>query len=241
MNNSYKFYSKQKIGVRNKFNSKKKIIYGIDSTELLVDKILSKVKNESKILDIGTGTGHLPKLICNKTNKKFSITACDLSEKMIEIANKMNNDSRIFFEIADNFALPYADKSFDLVIGKLVTNFSQSEIFRILKPKGFFIFKEYGEFKGLKEIKELFPKRVNSKSPYYYIKSLQLVGFSKISVDFFYFARKYTKKEINQVLNMAPIIKDYSKKDWGIIEKKMFVKSNSGFIGSDPFILIAQK
>ena len=54
--------------------------------------------------------------------------------------------------IADNNKLPYKKSEFDMVIGKLVTNFSAREVFRILKKNGNFIYKEYGKYKGMKEL-----------------------------------------------------------------------------------------
>jgi ubiquinone/menaquinone biosynthesis C-methylase UbiE len=71
---------------------------------------LSEATKDSKILDLCTGTGAqaiaFSKIGCD-------VTAMDLSEDMLKIAQKKTN--RIKFILADASKLPFKNKSFDIV------------------------------------------------------------------------------------------------------------------------------
>lgn len=60
---------------------------------------LAEVKKNSKILDVGTGTGVLLSYLLDKSPTK--ITAIDISENMIEIAESKYNNENINF-VVDN-------------------------------------------------------------------------------------------------------------------------------------------
>lgn len=83
----------------------------------IAKEIVSKIKS-GKILDIGTGPGYLPIEIA-KLNNQLEITGIDLSSKMINIANKniqMSKIDRVRFEVADAHNLPYENNTFNFVI-----------------------------------------------------------------------------------------------------------------------------
>ncbi len=72
---------------------------------------LSGVKKNSKILDVGTGTGVLVPYLLESFPQH--ITAIDVSENMIKVAKKKINDSRVSFIVKDFFQLEV--QSFDYI------------------------------------------------------------------------------------------------------------------------------
>ncbi|RKD22182.1 demethylmenaquinone methyltransferase / 2-methoxy-6-polyprenyl-1,4-benzoquinol methylase [Caminicella sporogenes DSM 14501] len=60
---------------------------------------LSNIRENSKILDVGTGTGVLIKYLIEKNPLK--VVAVDIAEKMIEVAKSKYEDKRIQFIVSD--------------------------------------------------------------------------------------------------------------------------------------------
>lgn len=72
------------------------------------------------ILDIGCGTGALCSVL---SEKGYSVTGIDPSEKMLAIAIKKPENSKIKFRKADVLAgLPFEDKSFDVCVASYVAH-----------------------------------------------------------------------------------------------------------------------
>ncbi|MCT4563497.1 MAG: class I SAM-dependent methyltransferase [Maledivibacter sp.] len=72
---------------------------------------ISSLKRDSKILDIGTGTGILISYLLDES--PANITAVDISDNMILMAKKKYRDSRVKFVVAD--ILEYNKKGFDYI------------------------------------------------------------------------------------------------------------------------------
>jgi len=72
---------------------------------------LSDIKEEAKILDVGTGTGILISYLLEKSPS--SITAVDISENMILMAKKKYKDCRVKFVTKD--ILEYNETGFDYI------------------------------------------------------------------------------------------------------------------------------
>ncbi|PRR80571.1 Mg-protoporphyrin IX methyl transferase [Clostridium liquoris] len=72
---------------------------------------LSSVKENSNILDVGTGTGVLIKYLLNTNPRK--IVAVDISENMISVAREKYKDTRIRFIVKD--IMEYNEEKFDYV------------------------------------------------------------------------------------------------------------------------------
>lgn len=73
---------------------------------------LSNVKENSKILDVGTGTGILISYLIEKNPLK--VVAVDVAEKMIEVAKSKYDDDRVQF-IAKDIMEYKEDKEFDYI------------------------------------------------------------------------------------------------------------------------------
>jgi ubiquinone/menaquinone biosynthesis C-methylase UbiE len=86
----------------------------------MYDKMLSLIKLEltkdSAVLDIGTGTGEIPILLCNNAKE---ITGIDMSTSMIEIAKSKAQKYKIVnvsFSEQDSCRLKLDDNKYDVVI-----------------------------------------------------------------------------------------------------------------------------
>ena len=124
---------------------------------LTIDKIwrrraISSLKPfaPGRVLDIATGTGDLAMLISKKLQPE-SITACDISEGMMNVARRKCEKSditNIRFEKEDCTALSYPDDSFDAVTSSFgIRNFQEldkalGEMCRVLHKGGHLVLLE---------------------------------------------------------------------------------------------------
>ena len=99
------------------------------------------VKNKT-VLELATGTGLIAQ---NIVNAAALIEATDASEKMIAEAKRDNRSAKLHFSVQDMFCLPYANKSFDVVIVSNALHIvpqpekALQEIKRVLKNDGVLI------------------------------------------------------------------------------------------------------
>jgi ubiquinone/menaquinone biosynthesis C-methylase UbiE len=244
------YYNTEKAEKRSNYFASKPIFFdkGIDTNKVFFQFIndsiesISKKKKRGKIkiLDLGTGTGYVPEILCKINQAEFEITGIDLSEQMIRNAKNKINDKRMNFIIGDNNHLPFKSESFDIVTNKLSTQFSVKELFRVLKKDGYFVFKEYGQNKGFKEIREIFIRRFAkiNKTPFDIYNELYKLKFSEILFKSYFLKRVYKIEEINKIFGMAGLINNFSKKDLFKIKDKL---GSNLKITSDPFIIYAKK
>ena len=91
------------------------------------------------VLELATGTGLIAK---NIVNAAAHIEATDASAEMIVEAKRNNQSAKLHFSVQDMFRLPYADKSFDVVIVSNALHIvpqpgkALQEIKRVLKDEG---------------------------------------------------------------------------------------------------------
>ena len=91
------------------------------------------------VLELATGTGLIAKHIVNAA---AHIEATDASPEMIAEAKRNNRSAKLHFSVQDMFRLPYADKSFDVVIVSNALHIvpqpekALQEIKRVLKDDG---------------------------------------------------------------------------------------------------------
>ena len=94
------------------------------------------------VLELATGTGMIAK---NIVNAAAHIEATDASPEMIAEAKRDNRSAKLHFSVQDMFRLPYADKSFDVVIVSNALHIvpqpekALAEIRRVLKDDGVLI------------------------------------------------------------------------------------------------------
>jgi ubiquinone/menaquinone biosynthesis C-methylase UbiE len=72
---------------------------------------LASIRNNAKILDVGTGTGILVSYLLEKSPLK--ITAIDISENMIMVAKEKYKDDGVEFIVKD--VMDFNDKGFDYI------------------------------------------------------------------------------------------------------------------------------
>ena len=119
-----------------RFMQKDRAVY-----EKMYELICPVVKNKM-VLELATGTGLIAKHIVNAA---AHIEATDASGEMIAEAKQGNYSAKLYFSVQDMFRLPYADKSFDVVIVSNATSDRENltehlaEISRVLKDDGVLI------------------------------------------------------------------------------------------------------
>ncbi|KAA3607530.1 MAG: class I SAM-dependent methyltransferase [Planctomycetota bacterium] len=103
------------------------------------------------MLDIGTGPGHLPILICERI-AGTKVLGLDLSENMLRLARGHAGQSpfadRLQFEIGDAKGLNFPDHHFDTVYSNTILHHIPDpapflkEAWRVLKPGGTFLIRD---------------------------------------------------------------------------------------------------
>ena len=104
--------------------------------------LIRPVVKGKTVLELATGTGLIAK---NIVNAAAHIEATDASAEMIAEAKRNNQSAKLHFSVQDMFRLPYADKSFDVVIVSNALHIvpqpekALAEIHRILRDDGVLI------------------------------------------------------------------------------------------------------
>ena len=104
--------------------------------------LIRPIVRHKTVLDLATGTGLIAK---NIVNAAAHIEATDASVEMIVEARRDNRSAKLHFSVQDMFRLPYAGKSFDVVIVSNALHIvplpekALQEIKRVLKDDGVLI------------------------------------------------------------------------------------------------------
>ena len=104
--------------------------------------LIQPVVKAKTVLELATGTGLIAKHIVNAA---AHIEATDASAEMVLEAKRDNQSAKLHFSVQDMFHLPYADKSFDVVIVSNALHIvpqpekALQEIKRVLKDGGVLI------------------------------------------------------------------------------------------------------
>ena len=102
-------------------------------------ELIRPLVRHKTVLELATGTGLIAK---NIVNAAAHIEATDASAAMILEAKRDNQSAKLHFSVQDMFCLPYADKSFDVVIVSNALHIvpqpekALQEIKRVLKDDG---------------------------------------------------------------------------------------------------------
>lgn len=171
-------------------------IYG---RKLVLEELESLLKNlpkRSKILDVGSGTGHLTKWL---KEKGYEVQGLEPSEEMLNYAR--NNFPDIHFSRGISSELPYVDNEFDLIVSFEVLRYlnknvnvqTYQEFYRVLKPQGQFFVTHVNKYAFdlyyfFYFIKGLFYRLKNLTYHYCYFttpnreeKIIKKIGFSSVS------------------------------------------------------------
>ncbi len=105
-------------------------------------ELIRPVVKARTVLELAAGTGLIAKNIVRAASH---IEVTDSSEEMIAEAKRNNRSAKLHFSVRDMFCLPYADKSFDVVIVSNALHIvpqpekALAEIRRVLKDDGVLI------------------------------------------------------------------------------------------------------
>ena len=105
-------------------------------------ELIRPVVKARTVLELAAGTGLIAKNIVRAASH---IEVTDASEEMITEAKRNNRSAKLHFSVRDMFCLPYADKSFDVVIVSNALHIVPQpekalvEIRRVLKDDGVLI------------------------------------------------------------------------------------------------------
>ena len=105
-------------------------------------ELIRPVVKARTVLELAAGTGLIAKNIVRAASH---IEVTDASEEMITEAKRNNRSAKLHFSVQDMFCLPYADKSFDVVIVSNALHIvpqpekALQEIKRVLKEDGVLI------------------------------------------------------------------------------------------------------
>ena len=105
-------------------------------------ELIRPIVRHKTMLELATGTGLIAK---NIVNAAAHIEATDASVEMVLEAKRDNRSAKLHFSVQDMFRLPYADKSFDVVIVSNALHIvpqpekALAEIRRVLKDDGVLI------------------------------------------------------------------------------------------------------
>lgn len=202
-----------------------------------VDVIEKYLKRGKKILDWGSGIGHVSLIL---KNRKYNVTAFDIGEKL-SVFDKMN-----IKYIKGNDKLPFASGSFDAIIScgvlEHVTNDMNSlkEIKRVLTKSGyFFIFNLPNEH----SISEFIGRhsKIGGHSHIYskkeIVEKLRKSGFEIIKIKYSHILPTHVA-----VLNMNKVLNFYNKNYKAATNLDMFLESVWPInIFSNEWLIVAKK
>lgn len=114
-------------------------------------KRLTELGARGRMLDIGTGPGHIPLLVC-ANDPEAKVVGIDLSQNMLRLAEEKRaaspHGARIEFRSADAKGLDFPDDSFDTVFSNTILHHIPdprallAEAARVLRPAGVLLIRD---------------------------------------------------------------------------------------------------
>lgn len=235
------FYDKKKAQSREEF-FRDNALTASSVNDLFFQLIYEGIPAGAKMLDIGTGNAFILEQLTRRYPSRYSgLWGIDISPEMLEKAKERTSGLDIQLVLGDNTDIPFQADFFDAVTAKNVTNFSESEVYRVLKSPGKFFFREYGSGKGLKEIAGIFRGRlVRARDPSFYTQRLESAGFRNIVLKELDIKREYSFEELLQVMQMFPFLDRVEEEDKRKI-KSYFGDKDKVQITSDQIIIVGEK
>ncbi len=193
--------------------------------KMIVD--YGKINKETKILEIGCGTGTLTELLV-KTGA--NIVATDIFPEFLDAAKKRTNSPNVIFQLADAEKLEnFPDESFDVVCGLSILHHLDIEktfdsIKRVLKNGGCLIFSEPNMLNPQIALQKNIPfiKKMAGDSPdetAFFVWKLKNIlknkGFTDLKIESFDFLHPSIPDglaifidKVGKILDKTPIIKE---------------------------------
>lgn len=193
----------------------------------------NKPDNTGRILEIGSGTGAFTKALLETEAQVYATDISSHSLKVIRTQFKKFNN--LITKVADMEALPFGDNSFELVTSAGSLSYGDNtivmnEIFRVLKPGGFFISVDSLNHNPVYRLNRLihYFKGNRTLSTLQRMPTIQLIEQYKQkfgSVEVFYFGGiSWLLPVLKVIFNESKIVKISDKFDKMINVKKMAFK-----------------
>ncbi|WP_297778432.1 class I SAM-dependent methyltransferase [uncultured Roseovarius sp.] len=102
------------------------------------------------VLEVAAGSGAVTRALAPRLNDRCRYVVSDLNSAMLKCARQHHKDKKLEWREANAMSLPFEDKSFDTVVCQFGVMFFPdrikgfSEILRVLRPGGQFIFNSWG-------------------------------------------------------------------------------------------------
>jgi ubiquinone/menaquinone biosynthesis C-methylase UbiE len=149
----------------------------------------------STVLDIGCGTGEFERLVLLEQPEQ-TIVGVDLSEGMLELAQQKCRDyPHVSFQKASVVALPFADRTFDVIVSASAFHYFDDpiaalrEMQRVLKPTGEIVLLDWCKDYIMCQLYDVVLKRVDPA-----------------------YRQSYTQAEFHSLLSQAGLVVDRSQK-----------------------------
>ncbi len=139
-----------------------------------VDRLL-ELEADGLVLDIGTGPGTIPLLLCS-LHQSCRVVGVDLSSEMLKLAENHRMQSgyaeRVEFQLADAKGLDFPDASLDAVCSNTILHHIPdprpflAEAWRVLKPGGVLLIRDLFRPESPEKTQELVDLHASDEEPY---------------------------------------------------------------------------
>ncbi len=214
---------------------------------MFISEILSRLKTNDKVLDIGTGTADVPIELVKRGPRGVHITGIDITKEMVKEAKKNSKRFRNISIICHNSEkrLLFAKGAFDIVIDRLAP-YILREVARVLRPRGIFIFSGKGPKNWIEVVKETRrPHPIYKKLKIVYEKDFETHGFKIIKKVEILKRMPTDFNKMKLILGYAPIVKDFDElKDKGALKRikaKYSIGRNKVMLTTHEILIVARK
>ena len=146
-----------------------------------------------RVLDVCCGTGSLALTLKVSLGTRGSVHGIDASPEMIDLARHkaIKAGMEVDFRVGLAQALPFTDKTFDLVVSQLAIHHlpgdlkvrAFGEMYRVLKPRGRCVIVDFEPPKAMRYLARLIHGHVMMQSDvWHYREMMEGVGFNEIEV-----------------------------------------------------------
>lgn len=157
------------------------------------------------VLEVAAGSGAVQRALAPRLNDGCRYVVSDINPAMLECARQRYSDDRLEWREANAMSLPFEDETFDIVLCQFGVMFFPdhikgfSEILRVLRPGGRFIFNSWGPLEtndfahiALETLIALYPEDPPlflARTPYGYAETsrieadLAAAGFKRIQIE----------------------------------------------------------